>query len=102
MKKGPDHSGEGYLGSPDTDLTLKDRRAPTIMHEVTAGPSPLVSCTLHGLRGDAPSNIEVVNDWRLSTERIHISFCNAGLAFGNFTLGAVNYTKPEEGTWVWW
>lgn len=29
MKKGPGHSSEGHLGSPDTDLTLKDRRAPT-------------------------------------------------------------------------
>lgn len=43
MKKDPGHSGEEHLGSPDTDLTLKDRRAPTITHEMTAGPSPLVS-----------------------------------------------------------
>lgn len=35
MKKGPGHSGEGHLGSPDTDLTLKNRRAPTIMSEMT-------------------------------------------------------------------
>lgn len=43
MRKGPGHSGEGHLGSPDTDLTLNDRRASTIMQVMTTGSFPLAS-----------------------------------------------------------
>lgn len=43
MRRGPGHSGEGDLGSPDVDLTLKDTRALSTMHEMTARPRPLVT-----------------------------------------------------------
>lgn len=78
MRRGPGHLGEGDLGSPGVDLTLKDRRALSTVHETTSRPWPW---RCEQTIGGGPGNAEC------SRREVTTSFCNAGPAFGNFTLG---------------